>query len=110
MVLYIINRVNNFATETCGFWYLSHATHVFTSIVVKVCSLLEEVAYWVKKKHLGSDIDPTESRVANMVMALGSDPWPSTLRLARVVVAPDQKLCFLKEAVDLAKECFERQN
>ena len=23
MVLYIINRVNNFATKTCGFWYLS---------------------------------------------------------------------------------------
>ena len=46
--------------------------------------------------------------MANMIIALGNDPWPSTLRLARVVVAPEQKLCFLKEAIDLARECFER--
>ena len=43
-----------------------------------------------------------------MIIALGNDPWPSTLRLARVVVAPDQKLCSLKEAVDLARESFKR--
>ena len=57
---------------------------------------------------VGSDTDPMESRVANMVMALGNDPWLSTLGLARVVVAPSQKLCSLTEAVDLARECFER--
>ena len=51
---------------------------------------------------------PMESRVANMVVALGNDPWPSTLGLARVAVAPDQKLCSLMEAVDLAREHFER--
>ena len=67
-----------------------NVTPVLSSIVVEVCSL-EEVTYWVKKKCLGSDIDPTESRVANMLVALGNDPWPSILGLARVVVAPDQK-------------------
>ena len=86
-------------------WCNLHVTPALSSVVVEVSSL-EEVAYWVKKKHLGSDTDPTESGVANMVMALGNDPWPSTLGLARVVAAPDQKLCSLKEAVDSARESF----
>ena len=43
-----------------------------------------------------------------MVITLDNDPWPSTLGLSRVVVAPDQKLCSLKEAMDLAREHFER--
>ena len=88
-------------------WCNLHITTALSSTVVEVCCL-EEVVYWVKKKCLGSDTDPTESGVANMVVALGNDPWPSTLRLARVVVAPDQKLCSLMETVDLARECFER--
>ena len=88
-------------------WCSLHITPALSSIVVEVHSL-EEVAYWAKKKCLESDTDPMESGVANMVMALGNDPWTSTLRLARVVVAPDQKLCSLKEAMDLARECFER--
>ena len=88
-------------------WCNLHITPALSSVVVEVHSL-EEVTYWVKKKCLGSDTDPMESGMANMVMALGTDPWPSTLRLARVVVAPDQKLCSLKEAVDSAKEHFER--
>ena len=88
-------------------WCNLHITPALSSIIVEVCSL-EEVTYWAKKKCLGSDADPMESGVANMVMALGNDPWPSTLRLARVVVAPDQKLCSLKEAMDLANEHFGR--
>ena len=48
---------------------------IFTSllpsegIMVEVCSL-EEVTYWAKKGHLGSDSDPTESGVANLIMAV----------------------------------------
>ena len=88
-------------------WCHLHITPALSSIVVEAC-ILEEVAYWVKKKCLGSDTDPMESGVANMVMALGNDLWPSTLGLARVVVAPDQKLCSLTEAMDSAREHFKR--
>ena len=70
---------------------------------------LEEVAHWVKKGHLGSASDPMEPGMANLVVALGNDPWPHTLRLARVLVAPDQKLCSLTEAVTSAKEHFGRE-
>ena len=64
--------------------------------------------YWAKKKCLGSDPDPTETGMANLVVAIGSFPWPSTLRIARVVVAPGQKLCSLTEAVNSARECFNK--
>ena len=93
--------------DNWNMWCNLHVTPALSSIVVEVCSL-EEVTYWVKEKHLRSDTDPTESRMANMIIALGNDPWPSTLGLARVVVALDQKLCSLKEAMDSALECFER--
>ena len=69
---------------------------------------LEEVAYWAKKKHLGSDSDPMETRIANLVVATALFPWPHTLGLARVVVAPGQKLCSLTEAMDLAREHFDK--
>ena len=42
-------------------------------------------------------------------MALGNNPWPCTLGLARVLVALDQKLCSLTKAVNSAKEHFERE-
>ena len=84
-----------------------HITPALSSIVVEICSL-EEVAYWAKKECLGSDRDPTESGMANLIVALGKDPWPCTLGLARVVVSPDQRLCSLTEAVGLAREHFNR--
>ena len=70
---------------------------------------LEEVAHWVKRWHLGSAPDPMEPRVANLIVALGNNPWPCTLRLARVLVALDQKLCSLTEAMNSAKEHFKRE-
>ena len=73
------------------------------------CIAWEEVAHWVKTGHLGSAPDPTEPGVANLIMALGNNPWPCTLGLARVLVALDQKLCSLTEAVNSAKEHFERE-
>ena len=90
-------------------WYYLHITPELSSVVVEICSL-EEVAYWAKKECLGSDMDPMESGMANLVMALGKDPWPCTPGLVRVVVAPDQRLCSLSEAVDSARECFNRPN
>ena len=73
--------------------------------MVEVCSL-EEVTYWAKKGHLGSDSDPTEPGVTNLIVAFGSSPWPCTLSLARVHVAPNQKICSIIEAVESAKEHF----
>ena len=54
------------------------------------------------------DSDPMETRMANLVVATGSFPWLCTLSLARVVVAPGQKLSSLMEAADLAREHFNR--
>ena len=39
-------------------------------------------------------------------MAFGTSPWPCTLGLARVHVAPNQKLCSIIEAMESAKEHF----
>ena len=39
-------------------------------------------------------------------MAFGISPWPRTLGLARVYVAPNQKLCSITHAVESAKEHF----
>ena len=39
-------------------------------------------------------------------MAFGISPWPHTLGLARVYVAPNQKLCSITHAVESAKEHF----
>ena len=67
---------------------------------------LEEVTYWAKKGHLGSDSDPTEPGVTNLIVEFGTSPWPCTLSLARVHVAPNQKMCSIIKAVESAKELF----
>ena len=75
---------------------------------MEVCSL-EEVTHWARKEHLGSAPDPTEPRVANLIVALGNNPWPCTLSLARVHVALNQKMCSLINAMDSAKEHFNKE-
>ena len=59
---------------------------------------------------MGSDSDPTEPGVANLIVAFGVSPWPRTLGLARVYVAPNQKLCSITHAVESAKEHFSLDN
>ena len=76
--------------------------------MVEECSL-EEVTHWAKRKHLGSAPDPTEPGVANLIVALGNNPWPCTLGLARVLITLDQKLCSLTEAMNSAKGHFKRE-
>ena len=44
--------------------------------------------------------------LANLIATFGITPWPRTLGLARVHVAPNQKLCSVTHAVELAKERF----
>ena len=94
--------------SNCKVWCNLHITPALEGIIVEVCSL-EEVTHWVKKGHLGSTPDPTEPRVANLIVALGNNPWPCTLGLARVYVAPNQKMCSLIEALESAKEHFNRE-
>ena len=89
-------------------WCNLHITPALEAVMVEVHSL-EEVAHWVKRGCLGSAPDPTEPGVANLIVALGNNPWPCTLGLARVLVALDQKLCSLTEAMNSAKACFERE-
>ena len=43
-------------------------------------------------------------------MAFGTSPWPHILGLARVYVAPNQKLCSIAHAVESAKEHFSLDN
>ena len=50
-----------------------------------------------------------EPRVTNLIVALDNNLWPCTLGLARVHVAPNQKLCSLIEAMDSAREHFNRE-
>ena len=76
---------------------------------MEVCSL-EEVTYWAKKGCLGSDSDPTEPGIANLIVAFGISPWPHTLGLARVHVAPNQKMCFITQAIESANENFSAEN
>ena len=76
--------------SNCKVWCNLHITLALEGIVVEVCSL-EEVTHWARKEHLGSASDPTEPRVANLIVALGNNPWPCTLSLARVHVALNQK-------------------
>ena len=45
-------------------------------------------------------------RLANLIVTFGITPWPHTLGLARVHVAPNQKLCSITHAVESAKEHF----
>ena len=86
-------------------WCNLHITPALRGIMVEVCSL-EEVTYWAKKGCLGSDPDPMKPGVANLIVAYGISPWPHTLGLARVHVAPNQKMCSTTEAVESARECF----
>ena len=89
-------------------WCNLHITPTLKGIIVEVCSL-EEVTHWAKKEHLGSAPDPTEPGVTNLIVALGNNPWPCTLGLARVHVAPNQKMCSLIKAMESAKEHFNRE-
>ena len=50
-----------------------------------------------------------EPGVTNLIVAFGNNPWPCTLSLARLHVAPNQKMCSLIEAVESAKEHFNRE-
>ena len=95
-------------SNNCEIWCNLHITPALKGIMVEVCSL-EEVTYWAKKGHLGSDSDPMEPGVTNLIVAFGSNPWPHTLGLARVHVAPNQKMCSIIEAVESAKEHFNRE-
>ena len=56
-------------------WCNLHVTPALKGIMVEVYSL-EEVTYWAKKGHLGSDSDPTEPEVTNLIVAFGTSPWP----------------------------------
>ena len=86
-------------------WCNLHVTPALQGIVVEVCSL-EEVAHWAKKGQLGSASDPTVPGLANLIVTFGITPWPRTLSLARVHVAPNQKLCSITHAVESTKERF----
>ena len=99
------SKINN---SNCNVWCNLHITPTLKGVVVEVCSL-EEVSHWAKRWCLGSAPDPTEPRVANLIMVLGNNPWPCTLGLARVNVALNQDLCSLTEAMSSAKECFNRE-
>ena len=44
--------------------------------------------------------------LANLIATFGITPWHRTLSLARVHVAPNQKLCSVLHAVESAKERF----
>ena len=71
---------------------------------------MEEVTYWARKGHLGSDSDPTEPGIANLIVAFAISPWPHTLGLARVHVAPNQKMCSITQAMESAREHFSGDN
>ena len=86
-------------------WCNLHVTPALQGIMVEVRSL-EEVAYWAKKGQLGSASDPMVPRLANLIVTFGITPWPRTLSLARVHVAPNQKLCSITHAMESAKEHF----
>ena len=86
-------------------WCNLHVTPALEGIVVEVHSL-EEVTYWAKKGCLGSDSDPMEPGVTNLIVAFCNSPWPCTFSLARVHVALNQKMCSIIEAMESAKECF----
>ena len=86
-------------------WCNLHVTPALQGIIIEVRSL-EEVTYWAKKGQLGSASDPTAPGLANLIVTFGITPWPRTLSLARVHVAPNQKLCSVLHAVESAKECF----
>ena len=100
------SKINNNNHER---WCNLHITPALKGIIVEVCSL-EEVTYWAKKGHLGSDSDPTDPGIANLIIVFGISPWPHTLSLARVHVAPNQKMCSITQAIESAREHFSVEN
>ena len=100
------SKINN---DNCERWCNLHITPALQGFIMEVCSL-EEVTYWAKKGQLGSDSDPMEPRIANLIVAFGASPWPHTLGLARVHVAPNQKLCSITHAMESAKEHFSLED
>ena len=94
--------------SNCEVWCNLHVTSALGGIMGEVCSL-EEVTYWAKKGHLGSDSDPMEPGVTNLIVLFSSSPWPCTLSLARVYVALNQKMCSIIEAMESAKESSNRE-
>ena len=97
-----LSKING---NNCKMWCNLQVTPALRGIMVEVHSL-EEVTYWAKKGCLGSDPDPTEPGVANLIVAYSISPWPHTLGLARVHVAPNQKMCSIIKAVESAREHF----
>ena len=69
------SKINN---DNRKMWCNLHVTPALKGILVEVCSL-EEVTYWAKKGHLGSDSDPMEPGIANLIVVFGISPWPHTL-------------------------------
>ena len=100
------SKINN---DNCERWCNLHITPALQGFLMEVHSL-EEVTYWAKKGQLGSDSDPMEPGIANLIVAFGVSPWPHTLSLARVHVAPNQKLCSITHAMESAKEHFSLEN
>ena len=92
-------------SNNCEGWCNLHITPALRGIMVEVHSL-EEVTYWAKNVCLGSDSDPTEPGVANLIVAFGISPWPHTLSFARVHVAPSQKMFSITKAMESAREHF----
>ena len=51
-----------------------------------------------------------EPGIANLIVAFGVSPWPCTLGLARVHVAPNQKMCSITQAIESAREHFSEES
>ena len=100
------SKINN---DNHEMWYNLLVTPALGGILVEVRSL-EEVTYCTKKGHLGSDSDPTEPGIANLIVAFGVSPWPRTLGLTRVHVAPNQKMCSITQAIESAWEHFSEES
>ena len=55
----------------------------------------------------GSDSDPTEPGVANLIVAFGSSPWPCNPQFGQGACCLQTRKCVsIIEAVESAKECF----
>ena len=86
-------------------WCNLHVTPALRSIVVEVRSL-EEVSYWAKKGRLGSASDSMVPGLANLIATFGITPWPRTLGLARVHVAPESKTMFCVTCRGIGQRTF----
>ena len=100
------SKINN---NNHKMWCNLHITPALGGVIVEVHSL-QEVTYWARKGCLGSDSDSTDPGIANLIVAFGISPWPHTLSLARVHVAPNQKMCSITQAVESAREHFSVEN